>query len=222
MVKKASLLLFLVISLAFSYAFAQQSALNKDQVRSYYNDGNFEQAVQELKSFIKANETYSREDSIFVAKNFAVMYTANPEKRELGKYYMHALLKLMPAADLVDMYVSDEIDRIFDKVRKEFLAMHNQNQPPAPESSDSAAAPPAQTTAAAPPSPTPQTSPPEPEVSSTSDEPAQKPETSRGSESGGNRKLWIFGGVAGAAVVVAAIFLITGEEEEGKRVIRVE
>ena len=35
---------------------------------------------------------------------------------------MYRLLEMMPSAELVDMFVSDEIDRIFDKVRKEFIA----------------------------------------------------------------------------------------------------
>jgi hypothetical protein len=30
------------------------------------------------------------------------------------------LLEMLPSAELVDMYVSDEVDRIFDRVRKEF------------------------------------------------------------------------------------------------------
>jgi hypothetical protein len=68
-----------------------------------------------------AHATYSFQDSVFIAKHLAVIYTANPETREKGKYYMVRLLTLLPSANLVDMYVSDEIDRIFDKVREEFV-----------------------------------------------------------------------------------------------------
>ncbi|MEO7427646.1 MAG: hypothetical protein ABI036_20850, partial [Fibrobacteria bacterium] len=31
------------------------------------------------------------------------------------------MLEMMPSAELVDMYVSEEVDRIFEKVRKEYL-----------------------------------------------------------------------------------------------------
>ena len=57
-----------------------------------------------------------------IAKHLAGVYSAHPATREKGRYYMHRLLELVPSAKLVDMYVSEEIDRIFDKVREEFLA----------------------------------------------------------------------------------------------------
>ncbi|HLP41458.1 MAG TPA: hypothetical protein VK465_08130, partial [Fibrobacteria bacterium] len=75
-----------------------------------------------IEAFTKANRVYSRGDSIFIAKHLAVVHSANPDTREKGKYYMYRLLELLPSAELVDMFVSDEIDRIFDRVRKEFLA----------------------------------------------------------------------------------------------------
>jgi hypothetical protein len=59
-------------------------------------------------------------DSIFIAKHLAVVYTANPATREKGKGYMFLLLDLMPSAKIVDMFVGEEIDRIFDKVKEEF------------------------------------------------------------------------------------------------------
>jgi hypothetical protein len=50
-----------------------------------------------------------------------VVYSANPQTREKGKYYMYRMLEMMPSAELVDMFVSDEVDRIFERVRKEFM-----------------------------------------------------------------------------------------------------
>ncbi len=110
-------LVFFYLATAVSFS----SELQKDQIHQDYNDGNFEKVVQDIKAFQKENKSYKREDSIFIAKHLSVVYTANPESRELGKYYMHQLLQLMPKAELVDMFVSDEIDRIFQKVRKEFV-----------------------------------------------------------------------------------------------------
>jgi hypothetical protein len=78
--------------------------------------------ITSLEAYMRGNKTYSRADSVFIAKHLAVVYSANPVTREKGKYYMNRLLELMPSAKLVDMYVSDEIDRIFDKVREEFLS----------------------------------------------------------------------------------------------------
>lgn len=96
--------------------------LDQKKIHSEYNDGNFEKVTASLEDFMAAHKTYSFQDSVFIAKHLAVVYTANPETREKGKYYMYRLLTLLPSAKLVDMYVSDEIDRIFDKVREEFIS----------------------------------------------------------------------------------------------------
>lgn len=99
-----------------------RDVLNQKKIHTDYNEGNFERVTAELEGFMSRNKTYSVEDSVFIAKHLAVVYTANPETREKGKYYMFRLLAMLPSAKLIDMYVSDEIDRIFDKVREEFLA----------------------------------------------------------------------------------------------------
>lgn len=96
--------------------------LRQQAIHIAYNEGDFDKVTAEIETFTKANKTYSRADSIFIAKHLAVVYSANPNTREKGKYYMYRLLEMVPSAELVDMFVSDEIDRIFDKVRKEFLA----------------------------------------------------------------------------------------------------
>lgn len=96
--------------------------LPQQAIHIAYNEGDFDKVVAEIEAFTKVNRTHSRADSVFIAKHLAVVYTANPGTREKGKYYMYRLLEMVPSAELVDMFVSDEIDRIFDKVRKEFLA----------------------------------------------------------------------------------------------------
>ena len=99
----------------------ESTPLNQKDIHTAYNEGDFDKVVTLIESFTKSNKTYSRADSIFVAKHLAVVYSANPQTREKGKYFMYRLLEMMPSAELVDMFVSDEIDRIFDKVRREFL-----------------------------------------------------------------------------------------------------
>jgi hypothetical protein len=95
--------------------------LDQKRIHADYNDGNFEKVIASLEGFMAAHKTYSLADSVFIAKHLAVVYTANPATREKGKYYMYRLLAMLPSAKLIDMYVSDEIDRIFDKVREEFM-----------------------------------------------------------------------------------------------------
>ncbi len=102
-------------------AISNPDRLDQKKIHAEYNDGNFDKVVASLEGFMAAHKTYGFEDSVFIAKHLAVVYTANPDTREKGKYYMYRLLALLPSAKLVDMYVSDEIDRIFDKVREEFM-----------------------------------------------------------------------------------------------------
>lgn len=111
-----------MISLASASAVRSSNQLDQKRLHSDYNEGNFEKVVAALEGFMAENKSYSFEDSVFIAKHLAVVYTANPDTREKGKYYMYRLLALLPSAKLVDMYVSDEIDRIFDKVRDEFMS----------------------------------------------------------------------------------------------------
>ncbi len=96
--------------------------LNQKEIHAAYNEGDFDKVLLLIGDFNHANKACSRADSIFISKHLAVVYSANPQTREKGKYFMYRLLEMMPSAELVDMFVSDEIDRIFDKVRKEFVS----------------------------------------------------------------------------------------------------
>jgi hypothetical protein len=99
---------------------AAADILDQAKVHYDYNNGDFDQVEQDLEAFKKRNKTYSHEDSVFIAKHLAVVYAANPQTREKGRYYMFRLLELLPSARIVDMFVSEEIDRIFEKVKEEF------------------------------------------------------------------------------------------------------
>jgi hypothetical protein len=95
--------------------------LDQNGIHNIYREGDFEVVVALIDSFTNYNETYSKDDSVFIAKHLAVIYSANPSTRELGKNYMFRLLDLLPSAKIVDMFVSDEIDHIFEKVREEYV-----------------------------------------------------------------------------------------------------
>ena len=111
---------FLAAFLAAIAPRLQAAELNQVAIHYKYSDGDFPSVIQAIDAFTHAHKTYSRGDSVFIAKHLAVVYTANPDTRERGKYYMFQLLELVPSAELVDMYVSDEIENIFMRVRKEY------------------------------------------------------------------------------------------------------
>ncbi len=118
-VSRISALLGLLALLPQSIA-ASDKSLNPIAIHYQYNDGDFPAVIAAIDEFTGAHKSYSRADSIFIAKHLAVVYTANPDTREKGKYYMYQMLDLVPSGDLVDMYVSDEIERIFSYVKKEY------------------------------------------------------------------------------------------------------
>lgn len=121
--RRLGLVLLCLTSLAAS---AAAKELNQIAIHYKYNDGDFPGVINDIEAFTKANKKYDRKDSVFIAKHLAVVYTANPDTRERGKYYMYQLLELVPSAELVDMYVSDEIDKIFAKVKDEYQTRHKE------------------------------------------------------------------------------------------------
>jgi hypothetical protein len=107
--------------LAVQPAIAAAASIDLEAIHNTYNEGDFDAVIKLTDPFTKGNGTFTRSDSAFVFKHLAVVYTANPKTREKGKFYMYRMLEMLPSAELVDMFVSDEVDRIFDKVRKEFI-----------------------------------------------------------------------------------------------------
>jgi hypothetical protein len=94
--------------------------LDKGRIHALYLQGDFRSVIAATDSFMLGGKPYSRADSVFIAKHLAVVYTANPATRELGREYMFTLLALLPTAMILDMFVSDEIDHIFGTVQEEY------------------------------------------------------------------------------------------------------
>ena len=172
------------------------SLLDQKRIHREYNEGDFESVTAELETFQKAHSRYPVGDSIFIAKHLAVVYSASPNTREKGKYYMFRLLELLPSAKLIDMYVSDEIDRIFDKVREEFV-----NRQKGFGAEGAAQALPARAPVNV---QKPQTSPPPAKAANT----GRRPEEGRS----GGKIAWIAGGVAAATVGLAAVYFLASTE----------
>ncbi len=85
-----------------------------------YVDGDFDQAIEILETGLKTKKILSHQDSVFIFKHLGVMYAANNDTREKGKYYMHQLLMVEPTARIMDMYASDMIYMIFKNIQEEF------------------------------------------------------------------------------------------------------
>jgi hypothetical protein len=95
------------------------------RVHAEYGDGNFETVVQILEDYRARHDHYRVADSVVIAKYLGVIYAANPDSREKGKYWLYRMLQLDPGQDLVDLYVGEEVQGVFDKVRQEFVVRRN-------------------------------------------------------------------------------------------------
>ena len=97
-----------------------RSGLDTLAVRKLYLEGDFEEAIQNLEAALKSDSPLDHGDSVLIFKYLGVMYAANSETREKGKYYMHQLLSVEPTAKIMDMYASDMIYMIFKNIQDEF------------------------------------------------------------------------------------------------------
>jgi hypothetical protein len=165
--------------------------LDHKAVHKQYNEGDFESVVAALDGFMGRNRSFSHEDSVFIAKHLAVVYCANPDTREKGRYYMFRLLELVPSAKLVDMFVSEEIDRIFEKVRDEFRSRQAEFGSDSGRVAKAAPAPARESKAPA----LPPTSPPAPR------------------EKSGHLGFWLAGGAAVVAGAATAYLIYQDDEE---------
>jgi hypothetical protein len=98
---------------------APRRPLDRVRIHALYQDGEFERILRELEAYGRGECSCAKDDSVFAEKHLAVVLAAAPATRELGRYHMFRLLDLSPRADLLDMYVGEEVDAVFEKVRKE-------------------------------------------------------------------------------------------------------
>ena len=104
------------------------------KIHSLYLDGEFDAAIALLEADLKETRQYRHDDSVFIFKHLGVMYAAQYDTREKGKYYMNRLLSVEPTAKIVDMYASDMIYMIFRNIQDEFeqnrmfMGMQSQNR----------------------------------------------------------------------------------------------
>lgn len=121
------LLLCLLIAIACRSASADPpgtgipapAGLDQKAIHEEYVNGNFETVIARITAFLKENPVHSRDDSVFIARHLAVVHAADPKTVEAGKYWMTRLILLSPDADLFGMYASEEIERLFARVKAE-------------------------------------------------------------------------------------------------------
>ena len=95
-------------------------SLDKPTISKAYFEGEFWTVINALEAFRKTGMKAGREDSIYTFKYLSVVYAADPTTRKKGESYMYQLIKMMPTIDLIDLYISDNIESIFKKVKSDY------------------------------------------------------------------------------------------------------
>lgn len=88
-------------------------------ILDHYRNGDFDQVVAGLKPILVPGHSVSRSDSLFALRLLGVVWVADPKTREKGRYCWIQLLDLDAKADLVDLFVGEEVDRFWERTRLE-------------------------------------------------------------------------------------------------------
>lgn len=89
-----------------------------------YRDGEFDSLLQAMKAYPDRHPKMNFEDSLFLAKHYAVIFAATPATYERSRYYMRQMLEIDPHSDFVGMFATENVDRLFENVRKEYFLTH--------------------------------------------------------------------------------------------------
>jgi hypothetical protein len=122
----------LTFSMAFSLMFApavvhaafgfnMDGTLDKKAISHAYFEGEFSRILPPLETFRQSYPNPTKDDQIFVYKYLSVIYAADSSTRKKAESYMVQLIKLMPTIELIDLYISDNIQAIFKDVKANFL-----------------------------------------------------------------------------------------------------
>ncbi len=180
-------------------------SLNRTLVSEAYSDGDFDRVVSQLEADLAAPQGLSHSDSVFAYKYLSVVYCAYSKTKEKGKYYMFRLLELDPKAELTELFVSDEVDLAFAKVRREFAVTQakqakasSPSSPTTPALSDGKGVEPESTDTKG------------KQLISNSSSPSRQPDREK------HIGYWVAGGALAAGVVtVATYFILNSGGDEG-------
>ncbi len=104
-----------------AFGFNVDGTLDKNAISHAYFEGEFSRILPPLETFRQTYPNPSKDDLIFVYKYLSVIYAADQKTKLKAESYMVQLVKLMPTIELIDLYISDNIQAIFKDVKSNFL-----------------------------------------------------------------------------------------------------
>ena len=113
--------LFFAPNIHGAFGFNIDGTLDKKAISHAYFEGEFSRILPPLETFRQSYPNPTKDDQIFVYKYLSVIYAADSSTRKKAESYMIQLVKLMPTIELIDLYISDNIQAIFRDVKSNFL-----------------------------------------------------------------------------------------------------
>jgi len=104
-----------------AFGFKLDGTLDKEAISHAYFEGEFSRILPPLEVYRQSfPASATKEDSIFVYKYLSVIYAADPATRNKGESCMVQLIKIKPTIELIDLYISDNIEAIFKNVKQSY------------------------------------------------------------------------------------------------------
>lgn len=187
-------------------------SLDKSTISKAYFEGEFWTVINALEAFRKSGKAINREDSIYTFKYLSVVYAAEPTTRAKAESYMYQLIRMMPTIDLLDLYISDNIQSIFVKVKSDFEKIES-HKAPAPASMEPAPQAPASQVASASNANPQSQAQPATAVQAATNAPSNPPAKKKSA-----LKVWAPLALGGVGVATATYFIVSmgGDESNGK------
>lgn len=95
-------------------------------VDNAYRNGDLDSVVIYIKAGRNKPVFIDRNDSIVAFKYLGVIYAADPQNREKGRYYFNQLLQKDPRASITDLLPGEVARQVFKEVREEFFELNPQ------------------------------------------------------------------------------------------------
>ncbi len=112
---------FLPVLVHAAFGFKPDGTLDKEAISHAYFEGEFFRILPPLEAYRHSFPASStKEDSIFVYKYLSVIYAADASTRNKGESCMVQLIKMKPTIELIDLYISDNIEAIFKNVKQSY------------------------------------------------------------------------------------------------------
>jgi hypothetical protein len=103
-----------------AFGFKLDGTLDKAAISKSYFESDFARIRPPLEAWRLSLAQKTRDDSVFVFKYLSVIYAADSTTKEKSKSFMFQLISLAPAIEIMDLYVSDQIELMFKSVKAQY------------------------------------------------------------------------------------------------------